>query len=55
MDDGDRPAFTARVLAGIGEAPAADWDACAGGDNPFVSHAFLKALEDSGSVAPEVG
>ncbi len=55
MDDGDRPPFTARVLAGIGEAPAAAWDACAGGGNPFVSHAFLAALEDSGSAAPVVG
>ena len=55
MDDGDRPPVTARVLAGIGEAPAAAWDACAGGGNPFVSHAFLAALEDSGSAAPEVG
>ncbi|CAH0310191.1 GNAT family N-acetyltransferase [Roseomonas sp. CECT 9278] len=39
----------------IAEIPAADWDACAGGDNPFVSHAFLSALEDSGSATPERG
>ncbi len=55
MGDSDRALFTARVLAGVGEAPAAAWDACAGGDNPFVSHAFLKALEDSGSATPETG
>ena len=55
MGDSDRPAFTARVLNGIGEVRAAEWDACAGHANPFVSHAFLAALEDSGSAAPETG
>ncbi len=55
MDDSNRPLLTARVLGGIGEAAAADWDACAGRDNPFVSHAFLKALEDSGSATAETG
>ena len=33
----------------ISAVPAADWDRLAGG-NPFVSHRFLTALEDSGSV-----
>ncbi len=55
MGDSDRAPFTARLLGGIGEVAAADWDACAGTANPFVSHAFLKALEESGSAAPEVG
>jgi uncharacterized protein len=32
-----------------------EWDAAAGHGNPFVSHAFLKALEDSGSVGPGSG
>ncbi|MBO1360666.1 N-acetyltransferase [Acetobacter sacchari] len=31
------------------------WDACAGDDNPFVSHAFLSAIEDSGSATPRTG
>ena len=35
--------------------PAAEWDACAGDDNPFVSHAFLSALEDSGSANARTG
>ena len=35
--------------------PAADWDACAGTANPFVSHAFLAALEESGSVGGRTG
>ena len=35
-------------------------DACAsgrteGGTNPFLSHGFMRALEDSGSVAPQRG
>ena len=34
--------------------PAA-WDVCAGDDNPFVSHAFLLALEESGSTGPRTG
>ena len=28
---------------------------CAGDDNPFVSHAFLSAVEDSGSAGPRTG
>ncbi|GAB6967643.1 GNAT family N-acetyltransferase [Komagataeibacter kakiaceti JCM 25156] len=39
----------------IAEIPAREWDGCAGDDNPFVSHAFLSALEDSGSASPEAG
>ncbi|MCH9020838.1 MAG: N-acetyltransferase [Proteobacteria bacterium] len=55
MGDSERGAFTARVLSGIGEVPAAAWDACAGDGNPFVSHAFLSALEESGSATAETG
>lgn len=44
----------ARVGTAVGDLPAAEWDALAGG-NPFVSHAFLTALEDSGSVGPGTG
>ena len=39
----------------IAEIPAREWDDCAGDDNPFVSHAFLSALEDSGSTSPPTG
>jgi predicted N-acyltransferase len=39
----------------IDEIPAADWDACAASSTPFVSHAFLAAVEDSGSAGPETG
>lgn len=50
---------TARLLDRIADIPATQWDAlaCTPGTpvNPFVLHAFLKALEDSGSVGPETG
>ena len=43
------------VARSIHEIAPADWDACAGVANPFLSHAFLSALEDSGSVKAETG
>jgi uncharacterized protein len=46
---------TVRVHAAISEIPAASWDACAGELNPTVSHAFLSALEESGSVSRRTG
>jgi predicted N-acyltransferase len=52
MADGD---LTARVASSVGSLPAEEWDALAGAGNPFVSHAFLTALEDSGSVGPRTG
>lgn len=48
-------AFTARILGGVGDVPAAQWDALGGAENPFMSHAFLSAMEDSGSVGPGTG
>ena len=53
MPDGD--AVTVEVSSRIAEIPAAEWDACAGDDNPFVSHAFLDVLEESGSACAESG
>jgi uncharacterized protein len=35
--------------------PAAEWDALLVDDHPFVRHAFLAALEDSGSLRRELG
>ena len=46
---------TARIAEGVASIPAAHWDACAGDANPFVSHAFLSALECSGSATTETG
>ena len=47
--------LTLSLHRAIAEVPAADWDACAGGGNPFVSHAFLAALEESGSATARTG
>jgi predicted N-acyltransferase len=46
---------TLRVHGAIGEIPAESWDACAGDVNPTVSHVFLNALEESGSVGARTG
>ena len=58
MDGGDRIEIT--VLGGLGDIPAADWDACAiEGDgrprDPFTTHRFLSALEQSRSVGRGTG
>ena len=51
----DREAeIIARIAAGVGGLNAAAWDRLANGD-PFVGHAFLSALEESGSVGPGTG
>ena len=47
--------FTVKVHPRIADIPAAEWDACAGADNPFLCHAFLEALESSGSATAESG
>ena len=54
MPDG-REATEIKVLSHISAVSAAEWDACAGTNNPTVSHAFLSALEDSGSVTAQTG
>lgn len=43
------------LVEAVGAIPARDWDACAGGDNPFTTHRFLTALEHSGSVGEGTG
>jgi len=48
-------ALEIRVLGGIDQVSAAAWDRCAGDANPFLSHAFLLALEESGSVSARTG
>ena len=44
----------ARLGSGVAAVEASRWDALAGGD-PFLSHAFLAALEQSNSVGPGTG
>jgi len=56
----DAPGRTARIVHSIADVPAAAWNACAnpGGaiaDNPFLDHAFLHALEASGSATARTG
>ena len=47
--------ITERWLKRIDEVSAADWDALFPGGNPFLRHAFLSSLEDSGSADDECG
>ena len=44
----------AKVASGVGGLNAHAWDRLAG-DDPFLSHAFLSALEDSHSAGPGTG
>ena len=46
--------IVAKIASGVAGLNRSAWDRLAAGD-PFVSHAFLSALEDSGSVGPGTG
>ena len=54
-----KPQHFVEVVPGIADIPAAAWDACANPDpavsNPFLAHAFLRALEEAGSVGGRSG
>jgi uncharacterized protein len=57
---GDAETAILHVVPQIGDLPAKDWDACAAGalpqpSNPFITHAFLSALEKSSAASPETG
>jgi uncharacterized protein len=43
------------VVESVTAVPAADWDRLAGENDPFLEHAFLAALEASGSVGAPAG
>ncbi len=43
-----------RVVDDLADIPASQWDALAG-DDPFLSHAYLSALQDSGSAVARTG
>jgi predicted N-acyltransferase len=51
----DATELTLQLHPAIAQIPAAEWDACAGEDNPFVSHAFLSVLEESDSASARTG
>ena len=55
MAEVESQTITVRVANALRDVRAAEWDACAGDDNPFVSHAFLEALESSGCVRAKTG
>ncbi|MBV6288573.1 GNAT family N-acetyltransferase [Pseudomonas aegrilactucae] len=42
-------------LPHLADIDAATWDALVPDDQPFLRHAFLRSLEDSGSVSPRTG
>jgi uncharacterized protein len=52
-DGGER--LSVRMVEKLADVPAAAWDACAGDENPFLSHAFLESLEASGSATAKTG
>ncbi len=45
----------ARIAPGIATLDSGQWDALAGKADPFLSHLFLAALEESGSVGEGSG
>jgi uncharacterized protein len=47
--------LVARMAGGVGDLPADEWDALDPSGNPFMRHAFLAALEESGSVGEGTG
>ena len=52
----DREAeFVAKIAGGVSGLNANAWDRLSDGGDPFVGHAFLSALEESGSVGPGTG
>jgi predicted N-acyltransferase len=53
MADQENQIF-AKIAGGVSGLNARAWDRLTGGD-PFLSHAFLSALEDSNSVGPDTG
>ncbi len=48
-------ALAAQIETAIAALPADEWDALDGSANPFLRHAFLAAMEQSGSTGPGTG
>ena len=47
--------IVARIARGVADLPADQWDRLAGSADPFLSHAFLSLLEQTGSVGEGSG
>jgi len=54
-DDPAPRELNVKLAPGVGSFDADAWNALGGNRNPFVSHEFLTALEDSGSVGEGTG
>ena len=54
MPDGEDP-IRIDIMRDLGSVAREEWDACAGPDNPFVSHDFLYSLEESRSACADEG
>jgi predicted N-acyltransferase len=63
MADGDTDSILIEALGAVGDVGPAEWDSCAAPEaadggrplNPFLTHRFLTALEESGSVGGRSG
>jgi predicted N-acyltransferase len=53
--DAQPDGLTVKLASGVSGFEADEWNALGGTRNPFVSHEFLSALEDSGSVGRGTG
>ena len=47
--------FYIEVISSLNQISKKEWDKCNIDDHPFTSHAFLTALEQSGSAIKETG
>ncbi|MGH6954979.1 MAG: GNAT family N-acetyltransferase [Alphaproteobacteria bacterium] len=54
MPEGDQR-LTVKAVSKIAAVAAEDWDSCLASAHPFLCHAFLSALEESGCVAAKTG
>ena len=57
MNQSDEPssAYTVQIEPGVSGLDRTQWNALNPSNNPFVSHEFLSAMEESGSVGPGTG
>jgi predicted N-acyltransferase len=49
------PSLTMTLHPRIAQIAVEDWNRCAGAANPFITHEFLAAVEDSGSAGARTG
>ncbi|MDJ0644061.1 MAG: GNAT family N-acetyltransferase [Erythrobacter sp.] len=54
-EEAPKSELTVKLAPRVGQFDCDQWNTLGGNRNPFVSHEFLTALEDSGSVGPGTG